>query len=221
MFLTHQLACSHLSLKGDLPMFQNNESAHTSDGAAPVDRLLPQVRLVQHERGVTVYPNLSSTAGNCDLAQPFELSQIPKSLTDRSALICQSFWHKHRRCLALVLMLDVKERYWSTVIPPQRSCRDSACWSAVRTDLPGILPSMVLLGSFQARMLGPKEEAIDCPPPHDGVHFVHCIGIDPQISLVRCFLRAEGRTEEVSAADILVDDGHMSIEEALPRIQLV
>src|SRR3954463_7176349 len=100
-------------------------------GSSQPSRGPPQVRLVEDEHAVRVHlADGSVTAG----FRPFGLPAVPQSLTDWCAIFCERFWAERRRCVAMVLMLDVQTRGWAMALPAQRCGRDAACWSTARAD---------------------------------------------------------------------------------------
>jgi hypothetical protein len=173
---------------------------------------IPHARLSREGEGILIYPAMAGNQTNA-----YALCRLPRSLADQLGTACQWFWQRHQRCLGILLLLEPEHHIWSVVIPAQRCSRDSACWSASRRDLPGIGPSMVLMGSFQSRMLGKGEDPADCPPPHDGLHLVMSIGSGlPQ---VHTFLRCDGQTRPVPVSDVLFDDIEHLFEEAIGRLK--
>lgn len=191
-------------------------------------RALTRVRLVRGA-GVTIVEPSRPPAGvpgggageGVEPFSPFPMPRVPKSLADWIAIFGETFWQRHRRCAAALLLLGRAHR-WGMTIPPQRCSRDSACWSTRLEDSSGeagLAGDCLLAGTFQTRMLARGEDPSDAPPPHDGLHFVHVLGEgDPAI---HCFVRAGGECEAVPAADVLVDDWDYMLEQCLPRMQLV
>lgn len=194
-----------------------------ASGGADAARALPQLRLADNGAVVSVLPSAPTGAGDertAPLFNPFGLPQVPKSLTDHLALLGERFHARHGRCVAAVLLLDVASRQWSWAIPAQRCARDAACWSASRADFPAFPPTALLAGSFQTRVLAEGEQPADCPPPHDGLHFVLVAGQRGEPPAIWSFVRAAGRTRHVPAADLIVDDLDAAIAQALPRLTL-
>lgn len=183
----------------------------------PAPRSLPIVRLSDDGEHVVVLPQ-GDFDGPGD--QPLHLPPVPKSLTDWVALLGERFRRVHRRCVATVLLLDVRTAGWSAAVPAQRCGRTAACWSAARVDFPHFPPDAVVAGSFQTRVLSPGEDPGDCPPPHDGLHFVHVLAGDGESQTIHSYFRAGGDTRPVPAADVIFDDLEAVIEQALPRLTL-
>jgi hypothetical protein len=191
-------------------------------------RALPQIQLVDDGRTMRVLPPVRAAGADDDDAAapapsfaPFDFPRVPKTMTDFLALLGDRFRARHGRCVAAVLLLDAATRQWSSAIPAQRCARDAACWSASRADFPTFPRGALLAGSFQTRVLSAGESPADCPPPHDGLHFVLLLGRpggDPPT--IWCFVRAGGATRRVAAADVVVDDLDATIREALPRLTL-
>jgi hypothetical protein len=193
-------------------------------------RALTQVRLVRGA-GVTIVepsrpPAEVPGGGAGEGVEPFTafpMPRVPKSLADWVAIFGETFWQRHRRCAAALLLLGGAARRWGMTIPPQRCSRDSACWSTriedSSGDAAGPAGDGLLAGTFQTRVLTRGEDPADAPPPHDGLHFVHMLGEgEPAI---HCFVRAGGVCSAVSAADVLMDDWDYMLEQSLPRMQLL
>src|SRR4051794_1431908 len=207
----------------------------TSDPAAPSpadpppppptptsSRALPQVRLVEDGDAVCV-----QLAGGAVVAgfRPFGLPPVPQSLTDWTAIFCERFWAERRRCVAMVLMLDLKTRGWAMALPAQRCGRDAACWSTLRADFPQFPETAVLCGAFQSRVLAAGEDPADAVPPVAGLHFVLSLPgtAEAQPGRVYCFVRtdaAAGSTRLVPADDVILDDWATALEQALPRLTM-
>jgi hypothetical protein len=196
----------------------------------PAVRALPQVRLADDRDVITVLPPATMAGG--DAFTPFGLPQVPRSLTDWLAHLDERFHREHHRCVAAVLLLHPARASWAMAVPAQRCGREAACWSASVADFPWYPPGAVLAGSFQTRVLAPGEAPGDCPPPHDGCHFVlvlpHRAGGATAASVpgaptagIWCFVRAGGVTRLVPADDVLYDDWRATIEQAMPRLRLV
>lgn len=117
-------------------------------------------------------------------------------------------------------MLDRETRQWSSAIPAQRCAKDAACWSASRADFPDFPSAALLAGSFQTRVLADGEQPADCPPPHDGLHFVLVAGRHGAPPTIWSFIRAAGITRHVPAADLIVNDLDAAIDQALPQLTL-
>ncbi len=192
-------------------MFRNNSKGNSvPTSSALEDSPIAQATLTREETGIFVRP-----AGTAD-TDAYALCRVPKSLIDELAIAAQWFWNRHKRCLGILLMLEPKKRVWSATIPTQRCSRDSSCWSPRQRDLPTELPTSILVGSFQSRVLSPGEDPADCPPPHDGLHLVMIVGSDPLC--IVAFLRCEGKTRQVPASDILFDDCEELIESVRGRL---
>ena len=185
-------------------------------------RALPQVRLVEDEHAVRVHLADGTVVAGF---RPFGLPAIPQSLCDWCAIFCERFWAERKRCVAMVLMLDVRTRGWAMALPAQRCGRDAACWSTARADYPQFPETAVLCGTFQSRILAPGEDPADAVPPAAGLHFVLSLPgtAEVQPGRVYCFVRtdaAAGSTRLVPAADVILDDWAAALEQALPRVTL-
>jgi hypothetical protein len=199
-------------------MPQENQSGIGASAPAnspiPDNGPVPHARMTREGESITFTP----VRPGQDQIESYPLCQMPKSLGEELASTCMWFWHRHRRCLGILLFLEPQRRRWTAVIPTQRCARDSSCWSACQRDVPADHPASVLMGSFQSRVLASDEEAQDCPP-HDGLHLVLRVGVDQPI--VTGFLRCEGQTHRVAASDILFDDIGHAIESAIDRLKFV
>ncbi|HEX8911284.1 MAG TPA: hypothetical protein VF796_02915 [Humisphaera sp.] len=190
----------------------------------PSTRAVPVVRLSDDGEHVVVLDPRADAAGFAAGGVPY-LPPVPKSLTDWSALVCDRFRRAHGRCFAVVLLLELDRGRsdgvtpWAAVVPAQRCGRTAACWSVARADLPRFPDRAAVAGSFQTRALSPGEDPADCPPPHDGVHFVHTLAETPGgPQHIHCFLRAGGETRPVRADAVVFDDLAAAIAQARPRI---
>jgi hypothetical protein len=188
----------------------------------PQPRALPQVRLVEDEHAVRVHLADGSVVAGF---RPFGLPAVPQSLTDWTAIFCERFWADRRRCVAMVLMLDLKTRGWAMALPAQRCGRDAACWSTLRADFPQFPDTAVLCGTFQSRVLAAGEDPADAVPPVPGLHFVLSLPgtAEMQPGRVYCFVRtgaAAGSTRLVPADDVILDDWAAALEQALPRLTM-
>ncbi len=150
---------------------------------------------------------------------PFEMPQIPRSLADWLLSLCQHFWNQHRRCLAAVLLLDSQTHGWGTAIPTQRCSRDASCWSTRRENVDGLLPTHLLAGSFQCRIISPGEELADAVPPVDGVHLV--LQLTPQKNVLAMFIRMNGIVQAASADRVFLDDWENMLRRVESRLTLI
>lgn len=194
--------------------------------AAPVSavsspRPLEHVRLFLQEGVPHVTPPQSATT---PLA-PIPLPPVPRSLADWLAAFGQSFLHRHRRCVAALLLLDCSSGLWAMTIPTQRASRDSSCWQVAGSDRPCLPPGFVVAGSFQTRLLCPGESMADAVPPVDGVHLVqdqHIQQNQPGEQFrIGCFLGVGGIVRPVSCEQVLLDDMALTLEEVMARVTLV
>jgi hypothetical protein len=163
------------------------------------------------------HPPVDASAG----FEPFSLPQISQSLTDWCAFTTMRFWHDHQRALALLLLLDLPSRQWAAAIPAQHCSKHASCWSAAKADFPQFPPNSVLAGSYQSRILCSGEEPSDCPPPHDGLHFVQMLDSHSQAQVIWSFIRAQNQTRSVDGSSVILDDWAAAIDQAMPRLTLL
>jgi hypothetical protein len=197
-------------------MSETLSQSPTGDGL-PIPRALPQLTLDNEGPTTVAHPHRGSTL----TFVPFDLPLLPQNLTDWCAQVAQRFWIQRRRCLGLVLLLDVRTHEWTAAIPAQRCAKSASCWSAALADFTSFPPETVLGGSFQTRVLSRGEEPADCPPPHDGIHLVQRAGPEPSPHSVWCLARAGGSTFTVEPRDVLFDDVAVALEQAAPRLAVL
>ena len=182
---------------------------------------LSQVRLARQDNHTLLVLPPEHAPADLPAFEPFTMPALKKSTTDRMAVLAEMHWQMNRRCIGMVLALDVLKRSWRFTIPNQRCSRDSACWSVLQEDYQQIEPHWLLAGSFQSRLVHKEEEVIDAPPPHDGVHFVMSIERQGGERKIWTFYRFDLKTRLVPAEAALVDDWEGQLREALPRLKLV
>ena len=178
---------------------------------------LPQVRLIRRDDETLVVP--AKLYRDSEAPEPFRLPKVPKVLTDALAIFCEEIHRRHGRCVAVLLLLESKNKEWNFRVPAQRCSRGSSCWSVLRSDVPDVPADALLAGSYQSRVIEPGESPEDAVPPSPGVHFVHAIHPDHQG--IWCFLRDDERTERVPAPHVVFDDMAAWVAEAIPRLKFV
>jgi hypothetical protein len=186
---------------------QENESQRGS-------RALPTLRLIRENDHVLFVPGVAPAVSGTDV-EPARLPVLPKMLTDHLALLCELVWQRHRRCFAVVLLLNPNTQDWCYAVPRQRCGRTASCWSTLRRDVPEAPEDTLLAGSFQTRVLAPGEDPADAVPPLPGVHMVHTVQPEHEI---RCFLRVDDQTHPVAARVVIVDDMEVAMQGWLPRL---
>jgi hypothetical protein len=209
-----------LFMKGeDMTDPENGVPDQPSPHAAPLraaSRALPQIRLVPAHPKLLVS---SSTQEPADLFDPFPLPPLPISLSNQCAVMAETFYQQHQRCVGFVLLLDCRDRSWGIGIPRQRCSADSACWDTSREDFPNLPPQSVVAGSFQSRIIHTASELPEVPPPHDGMHLVQ--RFEPDQWSIASFIRIGNRCNQVSFDQIIIDDWNSLIHQHASRLTIV
>ena len=193
-----------------------SEAIRENEGPAGGGRALPTLRLIRSGERVLFAPASATSADVSEAGVALSpLPFIPKLLTDHLAVLCELVWQRHRRCFAVVLLLNPQTGDWCYGVPRQRCGKTASCWSTLRRHVPEAPEDTLLAGSFQTRVLAPGEDAADAVPPVPGAHIVH--EIKPQ-HLIRCFLRLDDRTHPVAARVVIADDLEAALEGWMPRL---
>jgi len=157
------------------------------------------------------------------LLESFELPKLPSGLIDWLTTLSHQFWATHHRCLASLLLLEAGPRTWAIGIPNQRCSSDSSCWTIPqRAWQPDLQEPFLLAGSFQIRILGKGEAAIDAVPPLDGVHLI--LQLHPksqQQATIWSFVRCAGQVQQASREQTLEDQTQAALEACRPRLTLL
>lgn len=179
---------------------------------------LPRITLRPLAGLLAVEPAADSPSNKVGAFEPFVLPPIPDCIVEFASTLGDLQFHRHRRCLAVLLLLETTRAQWVARLPRQVCGRTGSCWSTSE-DL-GIHSTEVLAGTFQVRTdLGP-DEVLHAVPPIDGVHLVQVPHPDQPRGLWS-FLRVGGEVRPVVLSDVSFDENETALAAAMPRLTLL
>jgi hypothetical protein len=146
---------------------------------------------------------------------PFYLPLPPRQLVDWLVVAGQRFWNQRQRCMAALLLIDVRFHRWTLRLPRQRCGSDAASWTNSAEDLVPLAPTLRLAGSFQT-LAGPQFPE-DLVPSVAGFHFM--LSLTARCPL-RAFVLQGGDLKSVEPSAVLANDWAEVLEEAMPRLHL-
>lgn len=142
----------------------NNQSLGGSK-ARPVGRV---AMLCGKDGCVYVEP----TAGDTGVFTRFLLPRVHSGMTATLTQMVNNHRDLHGRCMAAMLLLDVRTRMWEWRVPWQRCWVSFAAWQPDRVEGLALGGDLRLAGSFQSVAENDPAEVLQHVPPIVGIHFI-------------------------------------------------
>ena len=165
---------------------------------------------------------LLSPLGTTNGDSPDPIPLPPMAFTNTLWLggFAHTLWLRRRRCVATWLAVDFHMHRWlPPIIPHQRCGRDGAAWRLDPLDFADLPPFCMPAGSFQTGPVRGPEEALSYVPPLDRLHLVQ--GVGAELTMLFCFVCAEGAIQCVDPEGVIVDDWQAVIDSNSDRLQML
>ena len=178
-------------------------------------RPLPLVRLTVNSGRV-----MASSAARAIAIESFALPHVPLSQLRWSETLVERFWREHKRCMALLLMLDVTARRWATPLIPSQRCESTrVSFRLHASDFVAVAPHLFVAGSLQMSNARDPFAAAAHVPAFDGVHVVKAGATAREGGFI--FLRCDGGEAALASPfSILVDDLEATFRQNAHRLKL-
>ncbi len=167
----------------------------------------PQRTFRVQPRHPRIVASASAAADSKRSLESFPLPRLSAVRFDRLAASLAVFWSRRRRCLVVLLYLDLIRRDWVTFVPPQFCGPDDARWNTRFDGVedPGRRPGahLRLAGSLRCLPGVASKDVLAHVPPFDGLH----ITLDPLRSRpgATFIIRAQGEQSIVADSAVLTD----------------
>jgi hypothetical protein len=150
--------------------------------------------------------------------ESFPLPYFPVSQSAWLTCLCDLFYARQQRMIALFLILNIRQQEWTRPLPPTQRCGSDGVSFRLKEEDLAILPdSCRVAGSFQLAHASVLSDAILLIPPFDGLHRVY--SIDARQSK-HCFLRISGELHHVLPESVLIDDWRLYLQQYRDRLTL-
>lgn len=174
------------------------------------------IRLEKDPPGWRVIPNVIP-GGKSPAWDSFNLPRLPSSELEQVCGVIRSFWCRQQRGLSFLLYLDLRQRGWIPIVPPQSVTPTEG---RLYCDFPGFrapAPHMRLGGSIRGVATNSTHVAALAVPPINGLHFV----MDPRSAwiAVQSFICIERHIYSVSTDQLVTNEQDCHVEYLLSRVR--
>lgn len=173
---------------------------------------LQRINLKETAKGPQV---MLPDAGEGTTQEPFDFPNLPYSTLNWLGALGQRVWNEHRKCCALLLLINPQRRCWGVTTPPQKPRRDGVSWQMTEATPVGDHSGEPLYvgGTFQMAQVEKPEQAVGLVPEIDGLHLVHAVDVFPTGAWT--FLRMEGRLSLRYADEVIYNDWDARINDVI------
>jgi hypothetical protein len=177
------------------------------------------VRLSKGQKSLMIHP-LAQVPGLPSPPASFPLPEFPLSQCVWLNTLTHTFRDRHRRCLAVTLMVDARSRRWvRPELPTQRCSRDGVAWTLRPENYEDRPPHVLIGGSYQMAVAGTFDEVLSRVPPFDDLHIVNVVRRKERQTF--SFLTIGGEPHFTPPHFFLADDWTAVIEAHDDRLRLI
>ncbi len=177
-------------------------------------RQLPRIRIVHRKSALAAVPLARGTRATNAVALP----KLPLSLVYWMTGLGQLFWIEHRRCIGLLLMLDLEYRRWTCLIPTQNCTPQAVQWKTTSEDLVDQPSHLFIAGSFQTTSISGMYDAHALVPAFDGLHLIQ--QVDREDGGAWSFIHSDGEPALADPSSVLGDDLSDTLRRYTHRLKL-
>lgn len=162
---------------------------------------------------IVVTPNATAASYHS-----FALPRIYGSLLERLGGACRCFYRRYHRSLTFLLYLDLIERSWIGLCPPQFAAPNASRWNSSFAGTTPPSPQLRLAGSFQSLRMDDPQLLYASMPPWDGVH----LAVHPEHDWlsISAFLCLGGSHSSACLDHLILDDYDHLLDDLSGQIWL-